>query len=124
MKSIEPADVLSIAEKHLRLLPSLRVKIEDSRHWQSTAPGMASAETRPQEALFDEWRNRFVLDTLTSAQAAETNLHVAIVDQAGLLAALLAAAGYKTSTFSFKPDCESPTGAIAGNGIDFTGHRL
>jgi ADP-heptose:LPS heptosyltransferase len=121
MKSIEPADVLETAEKHLRSLQSLQVKVEDSRHWQSPAPGTALEGNRPQEALFDEWRGRFVLDALRSAETAEASLHVAILDQAGLPSSRLAAAGYKTTTFSFKTGHESPAGSTLGNGTDVRG---
>ena len=49
MKSIEPADVLDLADKHLRSLPSRRVAVEDSRYWQPPVPVTAQEENRPQE---------------------------------------------------------------------------
>ncbi len=121
MKAIEPANVLDMAEKHLRSLRAPRVEVEDSRPWQLTKPGTAGGGNRPQETLFDEWRGRFFLESLKFAEAAEANLRVAIVEEAGLPSSVPAAAGDKTSTFSFKTDHESAAGSIAGNGTDIPG---
>ena len=121
MKSIEPAEVLERAEKYLRSLSSLQVKVVDWRHWQPTAPGTARAGSPSQEALFGEWRDRFLLDALRSAKADPASLRVAIVDQAGLPLSRLAAAGYKISTFAFKTEHEPRAGFISGSASDLHG---
>ncbi|MGO9107650.1 MAG: glycosyltransferase family 9 protein [Thermoguttaceae bacterium] len=123
MKSIEPAEVLDRAVRYLRLLPSLQVKVEGVENWQSPSPGTASGGNPPQKAPFGEWRRRFVLDALRSAQATKADIRVAIVDGAGLLASQLAAAGYAISTFSFKTEHESRTDSIPGSGMDLPGKK-
>ena len=84
MQSIEPDEVLDLAERHLRSLPCWHWQVEDWRHCEAATSDAVPAGSPSSETPFDEWRRRFVSDALRSADPAASNLRVALwISRAG-----------------------------------------
>ena len=116
MKSIEPAAVLDIAERDLRSRSSVALKAERAATWElawsgergAGSPEFAAADcSRP--PAFDEWRNRFVLEAVHTAQLADASLRIAMLDDCRRLTSsqlAVTAAKRQITTFSFQPEVE------------------
>ena len=102
MQSIEPDEVLDLAERHLRSLPCWHWQVEDWRHCEAATSDAVPAGSPSSETPFDEWRRRFVSDALRSADPAASNLRVALLDKSGWPSFPAAAADCEVRAFSFK----------------------
>jgi hypothetical protein len=105
MKSIDPADVADLAEKHLSSLPAWALQIEDARRWPAASPNNDSAATVRRTAhAFHEWRSDFVLQVLQSAGRPAEGRRLAILGDPAISPSKLTALGYGPALFVFGSD--------------------
>ncbi|MGO9107652.1 MAG: glycosyltransferase family 9 protein [Thermoguttaceae bacterium] len=111
MRSIDPLDVLRLAERHLSSLPSWKLSAEDSRSFTESSPaGNGQLTKNSHEPSFEQWRSDYIVGALKSASAPERkDPKIAVLCDSGPLLSQLRAMRYEPTVFDFamEEDCSS-----------------